>query len=944
MLSHSSDPLADLLEQSTVLILSDGKSGTGFFPAPGFILTCAHVVGHRHAEHQRVRFSWRGSLYDAFLERLFPDPCPSEDIFPDFALLSTPLTEPRPVLLSPGYRDRDSLYSFGYSSLRPGGESLSAECEGHARYDEASPNRDLIKFKGTQVLPGISGSPLLNRRTGGVCGIVKRTRGEEGDLGGLAIRIELILESLPDLSKAIADLSAYTDWRLACQRVGIQPRQFHVPLQIPLAPAQFSGREVELEKLRHVAESRGQEGPAIVSIQGMAGVGKSSLAVQFAHEQARRFPDGILWANLRLQDIGAVLDNFARAYGEDLGPIKDRLAKAAVVRSLLSTRDALIILDNAESDSDLGLLLPTTGRCLTLVTTRHADLPELRGAMHLSLDIFSEDEALLHMGKVLGDQLPPEDLSAGRKLVAFCGRLPLAVDIVVRLLKRASMNARDFAQLVGDGAEALNLMREGERSVTACFELTWSRLTPDQRMVFARSSIFGGSTFGVKAIESVTGLSQLEVRITMGELFATSLVNITASGRYQFHPLLREFAITQLERMSGGEFETCRIRAADYLISLLGSESDDTNLSSTESAQVELEFDNILSSWRLARSSNDEVRVVRLGVGFTPYLFQRGHWDLCDEVLSGAAEVSTVEQSRYLLLLRRGELLRERADYANALQLVELCAIFYRKPGQQQRLLARTLREMAELKRVQRDYAAALLLHKECLELRLQMSDQAGVAQSLHDCGLVERILGKYESAVNHLESALEIAKRSAPWQLGYTTMELGIVQRMQDRIPEAKQSLLSALASFRANNDKRGQAYALRELGQLSVEERLYDDALSYHTESLELRVQLGDLRGQAMSLYMLGVVEHMIGNEEASMQRYSDSLRLAETLSDRLCLALNQVRMGERAERSGLVGQAREYWLKARHLFLDIGVWHFKEVALVEQHLARTKASDAK
>jgi len=345
----------------------------------------------------------------------------------------------------------------------------------------------------------------------------------------------------------------------------------------------------------------------------MAGVGKSSLAVQFAHEQARRFPDGILWADLRLQDIGAVLDSFARAYGEDLGPVKDRLAKAAAVRSLLSTRDALIILDNAESDSGLGLLLPTTGRSLTLIPTRHADLPELRGAMHLSLDVFSEDEALLHMGKVLGDQLPPEDLSACRELVAFCGRLPLAVDIVVRLLKRASMNARDFAQLVGDGPEALNLMREGERSVTACFELTWGRLTPEQRTVFARSSIFGGSTFGVKALESVTGLSQLEVRITMGELFAASLVNITASGRYQFHPLLREFAITQLQRMSGGEFEICRIRAADYLISLLGPESDETNLGSTESAQVELEFDNILSSWRLARTIAACPRRTRIG-------------------------------------------------------------------------------------------------------------------------------------------------------------------------------------------------------------------------------------------------------------------------------------------------------------------------------------------
>ena len=178
------DPLAELLELCTVRIENNGRLGTGFFVAPGYILTCAHVIAETHAEQQKIPFTWKGRGDHALLERLAPDPYPHDDIFPDIALLSTGLLDTPYALLSPSYRTGDKLYSFGYSGLRPGGESLSADCEGKARYDDTSPERELIKFKGTQVLPGISGSPLLNRRTGAVCGIIKRTRGDQGDLGG----------------------------------------------------------------------------------------------------------------------------------------------------------------------------------------------------------------------------------------------------------------------------------------------------------------------------------------------------------------------------------------------------------------------------------------------------------------------------------------------------------------------------------------------------------------------------------------------------------------------------------------------------------------------------------------------------------------------------------------------------------------------------------------
>jgi Trypsin-like peptidase domain len=193
------DGLAELVERCTVRISHRDRLGTGFFVAPGLILTCAHVLGERNANKQKVAFRWNGVEENGTIERLLPDPCPEDQIFPDIALISHGLPQTPCVLLEAGYGEGDALYSWGYSSLAPAGESLSGICEGKRRYDETR-DRHLIKFKGTQVLPGISGSPLLNRRTGAVCGIIKRTRDENNDIGGLAVRIQLLLELLPDVA------------------------------------------------------------------------------------------------------------------------------------------------------------------------------------------------------------------------------------------------------------------------------------------------------------------------------------------------------------------------------------------------------------------------------------------------------------------------------------------------------------------------------------------------------------------------------------------------------------------------------------------------------------------------------------------------------------------------------------------------------------------------
>jgi hypothetical protein len=191
--------LIALLKACTVLITC-GKEmlGTGFLVAPSLILTCAHVVkNRRQLTIKRSEEEWEGSVV-----RMLPEPWKEVEIpFPDVALIRIPVSSHPCALLDEKFEERDQLYVFGYSSLGVGGESLTSECEGTRSVEKGNPDADFIKFKDTQVSRGISGSPLLNQRTGKVCGMVKRTRDERDALGGLAVRMARVFELLPDVAE-----------------------------------------------------------------------------------------------------------------------------------------------------------------------------------------------------------------------------------------------------------------------------------------------------------------------------------------------------------------------------------------------------------------------------------------------------------------------------------------------------------------------------------------------------------------------------------------------------------------------------------------------------------------------------------------------------------------------------------------------------------------------
>lgn len=187
---NSSEQLIAFLKRCTVRLTTSEGSGTGFFVAPGFILTCAHVVGNVESDKLPVAVQWEEKTYLAKITRLVLDP------YPDLALLKledAPPSHPC-VLLHPETQIDDDLYGYGYSDLYPNGEPSSFKFEGTT----GTPSI-LMKFKFGEVRQGLSGGPLFNLRTGGVCGVMKLTRGASSLMGGRGIPGAIVFEQFPEL-------------------------------------------------------------------------------------------------------------------------------------------------------------------------------------------------------------------------------------------------------------------------------------------------------------------------------------------------------------------------------------------------------------------------------------------------------------------------------------------------------------------------------------------------------------------------------------------------------------------------------------------------------------------------------------------------------------------------------------------------------------------------
>ncbi|HEX5493105.1 MAG TPA: BTAD domain-containing putative transcriptional regulator [Mycobacteriales bacterium] len=329
-----------------------------------------------------------------------------------------------------------------------------------------------------------------------------------------------------------------------------RPQAGAVPRQLPAGTTTFTGRTAQLRRLR--AAHRPSAAVTTISvIDGMAGIGKTALAVHAAHQLADHFPDGQMFVDLHGFSEGVspleptvALDRLLRTLGTPVERIPaDTDGRAALLRTRLANRRMLIVLDNAVAESQLRPLLPGRAGCLVLVTSRQR-LSGLDDAYSMSLDVLPVSDAARLFTRITGIRSPSATERAQVcTIVELCGRLPLAIRIAAaRLSARPAWTPAHLVELLRDGPDRLAELRTGQRSVATAFQLSYRRLGPEARRVFRLLGLHPDRDVDVDAVVALAGRPARCVRRLLEDLVDANLLQPGRDGRYRLHDLLGEHA------------------------------------------------------------------------------------------------------------------------------------------------------------------------------------------------------------------------------------------------------------------------------------------------------------------------------------------------------------------------------------------------------------------
>ncbi|MFD5817769.1 BTAD domain-containing putative transcriptional regulator [Streptomyces sp. NPDC127038] len=552
---------------------------------------------------------------------------------------------------------------------------------------------------------------------------------------------------------------------------------------LPRAPRVFRGREAQLAELTRVAAA---EAPVCL-VTGLPGVGKTALAVQWAHHNAAMFPDGLLFADLRgFSDSGEaapteVLREFLPALGVPPRRVPESAAAAAALfRSLTHGRRLLVVLDNVRDSATARALLPSGADCVTLVTSRHRldGLIASEAAGVIALHSLEPQDGTELLAGVLGRDRVLAEPVAARRLTELCGGLPLALRVTAaRLAGRPQRTLAELADELADEQSRLTYLDVDDTSVSAALRLTVQQLPPDALHQFTRLGHHPGSHFDPFTAAALAGTAPRVAAAALERLAAAHLVTETAAGRWELHDLVRLYART----LDPGSAREALTGVLDHYIA--------TALAAADTAQpggepcftlpdgfhrplavrdftdraaamhwLATERDDLTLAVVAARAAGLDDRAWRIILLQWPQVVWRvrDNWvPLLDTALECArAQGDPYAESRVLTLL--GWVLSEEGRPAEALALLELSPPLARKAGD--RLgEATALINLAVVEAAEGDTEAALENCARAIELAREESDAHTEMLALQHLARIQLAAGRPGEALRSARTALDL-------------------------------------------------------------------------------------------------------------------------------------------------------------------------------------------
>ncbi|MFI0967851.1 helix-turn-helix domain-containing protein [Streptomyces sp. NPDC021080] len=348
----------------------------------------------------------------------------------------------------------------------------------------------------------------------------------------------------------------------------------HGPLALPRDVGDFVARGPALARLLALVERTDADRSTISVVSGQPGLGKTAFAVHAAYHLAPHFPDGQLVLDLHGMDpeptaAHDALASLLRAVGVAEHAIPAATDdRSGLLRSVLRDRRLLLVLDNAAGEDQVRPLLPGAGRCLTIITSRHA-LAGLESVHRSDLTLFRREEAVELLSRIIGPERIRQEAQAARDLADLCGLLPLAVRIAgQRLAGRPHERIRKLAAQLAREGRRLDTLQAGDLQVRAAFALSYRRLAPATRTVLRRASLAAGGDFSPESAALLADLPVDEAARCAEELTDAGLLQSDPSAeRYRFHDLLKLFATEQLTTEDGPEVSRAALdRTAQWML------------------------------------------------------------------------------------------------------------------------------------------------------------------------------------------------------------------------------------------------------------------------------------------------------------------------------------------------------------------------------------------
>jgi DNA-binding SARP family transcriptional activator/Flp pilus assembly protein TadD len=647
-----------------------------------------------------------------------------------------------------------------------------------------------------------------------------------------------------------------------------------VPAQLPLDLHGFVGRVAQLDTLDAIATAGSDQPTAMVisAVWGTAGVGKTTLAVHWAHRARDRFPDGQLYVNLRGFDpTGSVMApaEAIRRFLEALGVPARRVptdldAQAALYRSQLAGRRMLVVLDNARDVEQVRPLLPGAPGCLVLVTSRNR-LPGLvaaDGARPLPLDLLTGDEARELLVQRVGADRVAAEPAAVADIVVRCVRLPLALAVVAgNAATQPQLSLAALADQLRNTHDRLDALSTGDIASTdlrTVFSWSYRALSQGAARLFRLLGGHPGPDISAPAAASLTGQPIEHVRPLLAELTRAHLLNQHSAGRYTLHDLLRAYA-HQL--------------------------TNDTETDEQRHAATRRLLDHYLHTAYPAALLLDPTRDALTIAAPQPGVVPEAHTD---------------QQQAMAWFTAEHDVLLAVIDHAVATG-------FDTHTWQ----LVWTVIEFLDRRGHWHDYAAA---GRAAVTAAQRLADPPVQARAHRTLAIGYTKLGRFDDAHAQLLQALDVRGQSGDLAgQAFTHLSIAFLRAEQGHHAESLDHNSQALALFRTTGHRTGQATALNAVGWDYAQLGDYRQALTYCEQSDALHRELGYPDGDAGVWDSLGYAHHHLGHYSEAITCYRNALNLDQDLSNQYVKAIVLTHLGDTHHASGDLDAARDAWQQA-------------------------------